>query len=247
MRSIASLVASGKSDRFLLVHAVIVPAALILGAVLARVAGLDERLEAAFYDAVTASFPARQSVLLETLGHRLAKAAVWGLWLLLVAMTVGCWFLPRLRGYRRILSATVLAMALGPAIVVVLKSINSYRCPWDLVQFGGVAHATSDWFVSHINAGRCFPSGHAAGGFSLIALSFAGVALGHAGVARAGLTAALAAGCAFSVVRMVQGAHFLSHNLWSAAIDWCAAALVFAPVLMSRRRCDGPDAPNEVR
>jgi len=36
-------------------------------------------------------------------------------------------------------------------------------------------------------------------------------------------------------VRIAQGAHFLSHNLWSAALCWGLAALVF-------QQSFGPDA-----
>jgi diacylglycerol kinase/membrane-associated PAP2 superfamily phosphatase len=204
-------------------------------AMLARSFGVDEHLETLFFDARLAGFPARQWPWLEAIGHRVAKSAVLGVWLLLVAAALAAMTVPRWRAYSGLLWTTVAAMGLGPLVVVVLKELNAYRCPWDLAQFGGVAQATSGWFVSRVNAGRCFPSGHAAGGFSLVALGFAGIALGHRGLRRAGLGAAVAVGVAFSLVRMAQGAHFLSHNLWSAAIDWCAAALVFAPAIMLGR------------
>lgn len=57
-----------------------------------------------------------------------------------------------------------------------------------------------------------------------------------------GLGPALVAGSLFSVVRMAQGAHFLSHNLWSAAIDWWVAALVFSPLLLGRTPPGGAGA-----
>ena len=125
-----------------------------------------------------------------------------------------------------------------------LMDISAFHCPWDLKSFGGFADYGSGWFVSPVQAGRCFPSGHAAGGFSLVALMFAGIAADHTRLRTIGLVAALCAGTAFSVVRIAQGAHFLSHNLWSAAIDWCAAALVFAPLLAHQarvRRAPSPD------
>ncbi|RPI46046.1 MAG: phosphatase PAP2 family protein, partial [Betaproteobacteria bacterium] len=197
------------------------------------------RISAAFFDPSARSFPARGWPLLEVLGHRIAKSAVVGLWLIIVTAAAASTLVPRLREHCASLWTTALAMALGPAIVVTLKDLNAYRCPWDLVQFGGVAEYGSGWFVSKINAGRCFPSGHAAGGFSLVALFFAGRALDHPRLQRAGLAAALGAGCVFSLVRVAQGAHFLSHNLWSAAIDWCTAALVFVPVMIA----PGTDEP----
>jgi len=230
-----SFSASRRFDRFLALHAFVVPACLALAALIARASGLDDRLAAAFFDPAAAGFPARQWALLEMLGHRVAKSAVWGLWLLLLASAAASLFVPRLRAHGALLWTSVAAMAVGPVLVVTLKGINSHRCPWDLARFGGYAQATSDWFVSRIEAGQCFPSGHAAAGFCLIAVYFAGVALGRPGLARAGLIVAIAAGCTFSAVRMAQGAHFLDHNLWSAAIAWGAAALTFAPLLLARQ------------
>lgn len=87
------------------------------------------------------------------------------------------------------------------------------------------------------------PSGHAAGGFSLIALHLAGIASGDRRLRALGLWTAVLAGSAFGLVRMAQGAHFLSHNLWAAAIDWAAATLVFVPLLAARARRRGPSGP----
>lgn len=235
MHAVPDLSFPNRSAGFLLRHAVLIPASIAVLAMLARSAGVDERLETLFFDAQLAGFPARQWPWLEAIGHRVAKSAVLGVWLLLVAGALAAMTVPRWRAYAGLLWTTVAAMGLGPLVVVLLKELNAYRCPWDLTQFGGVADAASGWFVSRINAGRCFPSGHAAGGFSLVALGFAGIALDHRGLRRAGLGAAIGVGVAFSVVRMAQGAHFLSHNLWSAAIDWCAAALVFAPAIILGR------------
>ena len=72
-------------------------------------------------------------------------------------------------------------------------------------------------------------------GFALIALYFLGRALGRPRIARIGLTGAIVVGFALSAVRVAQGAHFISHNLWAAAIDWFAAALVFTPLLARKR------------
>ncbi|MCC6531125.1 MAG: diacylglycerol kinase [Burkholderiales bacterium] len=223
------------ADRFLLIHACLIPLALAVAAFALHASGMDEHIAAAFFDPARSTFPARGWPLFETLGHRVAKSAVVGFWLSLLAAGVVSAAVPRFRGHAAIVWITVLAMALGPTIVVVLKEINAYRCPWDLVQFGGAAQYASGWFVPNVNAGRCFPSGHAAGGFSLVALFFAGCAGRNRRLQRAGLAAALLAGLGFSLVRIAQGAHFLSHNLWSAAIDWCAAALVFAPTLRAAR------------
>lgn len=212
----------------LFLHGLLIPAAFLLAAFAASRAGFDEAISTAFFDPATRAFPARAWAAIDLLGYRFAKSAVVTLWFTLLAIALSARFL-NLRAFpRRLLWATVAAMAAGPMIVVALKGLNGYHCPWDLKSFGGYADYAAGWFVPKTDAGRCFPGGHAAGGFSLVAVSFAGMAAGMERLRVAGLVAAMVAGAMFSLVRIAQGAHFLSHNLWSAAIVWCAAALVFA-------------------
>ena len=217
-----------QSRRFWWHHGVVVPGLFAAAALACKASGLDDALAAAVFDSATRQFWARDSTVMELVGHRLAKSAVFVCWFgLLVAAATAPW-IPALRTRRSLLWTTALAMASGPLLVVALKPLNAIQCPWDLKQFGGIADRASGWFVSAADAGRCFPSGHAAGGFSLVALSFAGAVAGSPRLRTAGLVAALGTGFAFSAVRMLQGAHFASHNLWSAAIDWACAALAFA-------------------
>ena len=220
-----------------------IPAGIAIVALTVRSSGIDEHVSALFFDAATRAFPARGSTVLELAGHQLAKSVVVMVWMVLLAASVASSILGELERSRAILWTTLVAMALGPSIVVLLKDINSLHCPWDLKRFGGYADFSNIWFVSPEHAGGCFPSGHAAGGFSLVALMFAGIAEGHMRLRRIGLVAVICAGVAFSAVRIAQGAHFLSHNLWAAAIDWCSAALAFAPLLMHRDRERGSARP----
>ena len=208
----------------------IVPLVIAALAVAAAVSGLDGLIARAFFDPVAADFPARGSAALELVGHRLGKSLVWAIWLLMLAAAIAAPRIGVLAARRRVLWTTVAAMALGPAVVSTLKLFTGPRCPWDLKAFGGFAEPATALLVSAGEAGRCFPAGHASGGFSLLALYFAGIALGDARLRRIGLWAGLIAGIGFSTVRMVQGAHFLSHNLWAAAVDWTLAMMVFAVV-----------------
>jgi len=225
-------------------NGVAVPALFAIAAIVCKLSGFDDALAASVFDPASQQFLARESTLVELLGHRLAKSAVFACWLALLAAALASSWIPQLRAQRKLLWVTALAMASGPLLVVVLKPLNAIHCPWDLKQFGGIADPASGWFVAAADARRCFPSGHAAGGFSFVALSFAGAVAGRPRLQRAGLVLALSAGFAFSAVRILQGAHFASHNLWSAAIDWAAAALVFALFFAatSRRRAPQPGA-----
>ncbi|MCX8113653.1 MAG: phosphatase PAP2 family protein [Burkholderiaceae bacterium] len=224
------------ASRFLLVHALLVPGALALAATLARQSGIDRSVADFFFDAARGGFPAHDWTWLELIGHRIAKSAAWAVWLAVLAAAFASLRVDRLAAYRGVLWTTVVAMAAGPLIVVGLKNINAHPCPWDLKQYGGFADDAAAWFVPAAQAGRCFPSGHAAGGFSMLALYFAGYAANDRRLMHAGLAIGLAAGFLFSAVRIAQGAHFVSHNLWSAAVVWFAAALVFAPLVMAQER-----------
>lgn len=227
-------------NAFSRIHLLLIPGLLALAAVFAHDSGLDRVLAGVFYDPVRGDFPAHASRILELLGHRLAKDAVTVVWLALLSATLSTHAWPRwqpaLTARRSALWSGVIGMALGPLIVVGLKGLNSSHCPWDLVEFGGGAELTSNWFVSAAEAGHCFPGGHAASGFSLVALYFMARALEQAQLARVVLLLGVLAGAAFSLIRMAQGAHFLSHNLWAAAICWFVAASAFCIEDLQRRQ-----------
>jgi len=215
---------------------VAIPSAFALLAWTASSSGFDRTISDVFYDASLREFPAHHNFWLELFGHRVAKAAIWIVALaVLVAAVVAPRIWPR-KDQQRALWVALPAMGVGPAIVYLLKQTTGQHCPWDLKAYGGFADATSKWFVASVDAGHCFPSGHASAGYALIALAFLGTAMGRPRLAYGGLAAAVLVGAAFSAVRVAQGAHFVSHNLWSAAIDWSAAALVFTPLLKRASR-----------
>lgn len=49
--------------------------------------------------------------------------------------------------------------------------------------------------------------------------------------ARGALIGALALGSVLSLGRTMQGAHFLSHNLWTLLFDWCICLLCYRLLL----------------
>lgn len=230
---------SGQTSFFRL-HLLVIPGALALAALLSHYSSLDRTLTAAFYDAASSRFPAHASSMLELFGHRLSKDAVTVVWLglLAAALSPNEWWSRRLAwmANRSILWAAVIGMALGPLIVVGLKGLNSYHCPWDLAEFGGAAEFSSNWFVAAAEIGYCFPGGHAASGFSLVALYFMAHAMEKPRLANVLLGLAIFIGITFSIIRMAQGAHFLSHNLWAGAICWFFAALVSCVEHSQRRQ-----------
>ncbi|HWT54035.1 MAG TPA: phosphatase PAP2 family protein [Rhodocyclaceae bacterium] len=228
------------SASFFRTHLLLIPITLGLMGELSHFSGFDHALEMIFYDTASNSFPAHASAALEMFGHHFAKTAVSMVWLALLVCVLSTYAWPRWRpnwtARRPALWSAFVGMAMGPLIVSALKGMNSYHCPWDLVDFGGGAEFTSSWFVPAAEVGHCFPGGHASSGFCLAALYFLARETDNPRLMRVMLMTTLAVGISFSLIRMVQGAHFLSHNLWSAAICWAAAALAFVPLYVQRQR-----------
>ena len=203
-----------------------------------KLSGLDLQVSDAYYSFEHFGFPERANAVLELVGHRSAKSIVLAGWFVLLGAAIAAHFDSATRPWRPILWGTVIGMALGPIVVSSLKSVTSFHCPWDLVRYAGPALDGERIFVRPREAGQCFPAGHSAGGFSLFALYFGLQAAGRRWAARWALVMALFVGSAFSYVRIIQGAHFLSHTLWSAGIDWIAAGLPLC--LIASRAPAGP-------
>ncbi|BAP45625.1 PA-phosphatase-like phosphoesterase [Pseudomonas sp. StFLB209] len=180
-------------------------------------------------------FIGAHSYWLETILHDRAKQLVIAMALGFAVAFALSWKVAALRPWRRTLGYIVLAMGLSTAVITPLKNLTQVQCPWSLSDFGGVETHTP--LLSHrapsLKPGLCWPGGHAATGFSLLALFFA-LRDRKPGAARVALVFAIALGALFSLGRMMQGAHFLSHNLWTLLIDWliclgCYRWLLYRP------------------
>lgn len=102
-------------------------------------------------------------------------------------------------------------------IVGLLKAHSSHACPWYMT------HETSTGFIWDFSAtaGHCFPGGHASTGFALVTGYFV-YRLHQTQRAWFYLIAAMIIGFAMGWAQMMRGAHFLSHNLWTA---WVCVAV----------------------
>lgn len=201
---------------------------------------LDHLLIARYYDASVHAFPLRDDFFLQNVMHSGAKLLAIGIAFAVFGAFLLTWLLPNWASQRRRLLWIAAGMAGGSLLVSVLKHGSALHCPWDLAEFGGYApfHGLFDSLPAGVGAGRCFPGGHASGGFALMAFYF-GLRDTHALAARLCLAAGLTAGMAMGWSQMMRGAHFLSHNLWSAWTVWTFLALLYLlvpPVSMKRVR-----------
>jgi membrane-associated PAP2 superfamily phosphatase len=217
-------------DWLLMFGAPLLAAAALLGL---EATDVDRTVSMWFFDPASGMFPLRYNIFLETVLHQWTKYVVVLLACLALAGLALSFIVAPLRPQRRLLLFVALSLVLAPATVSGLKLLSNKHCPWDLEEFGGFLPYTRllDTTPPGLKAGNCFPAGHASTGFVLMAFYFAGRARQRPGLARAGLAAGLAAGMVLGLGRMLQGAHFLSHTLWSAVACWTVLALLYAAIL----------------
>ena len=161
--------------------------------------------------------------------HVAGRNASVALWCIVVtALAMAC-MRRHWRAWRRPLACLALSVLLSTALVAWIKSWSNMDCPWDLLRYGG-ERAYVDLFSARpagMPRGACFPAGHASGGYAWMAAYFFFLAVRLAWRWH-GLVAGLALGLAFGVSQQLRGAHFLSHDLWTAALCWLVAVAVHA-------------------
>jgi membrane-associated PAP2 superfamily phosphatase len=127
-----------------------------------------------------------------------------------------------------------LSIGLGTGLVTLGKQTTNRHCPWDCDLYGGKVPYVQlfESPPAGCKEGKCFPAGHAAGGFSLMSLYFAFYRRRR--LALAGLAVGLALGALFGFGQVARGAHFVSHNIWTAAICWLVTLILYVFLFRGR-------------
>lgn len=190
---------------------------------------LDRRLIDSYYDPAGHGFPLRDNALMENLMHSGLKLVVVAIGIAVLGAFLLSYVVPQMP--RRRLLWLFAGMAGATLLVSTVKHNSALHCPWDLAEYGGYApfHGLFDRLPGNVAPGRCFPSGHASGGFSLLAFYFA-LRDTDARMSRLSLVAALALGTVMGWSQMMRGAHFLSHVVWSAWMEWTFLAVLYRVV-----------------
>ncbi|WP_169577616.1 phosphatase PAP2 family protein [Sinimarinibacterium sp. CAU 1509] len=218
---------------------------LLTLALFAKLTGLDLWVADRFADGVH-GFPWAHHWLTQKLLHD------GGAWLIRIfAIALLLLAIVRSGAVRRAAVYLLAALALTTGSVAVIKQAVDKDCPWSLDRYGGqqptllLVYGT----VSGKKPGHCFPGGHSSGGFSLLALYFVARRWRPRDAGKV-LVAAAAVGFGFALTQWARGAHFVSHDLTSAAIAWVCAAWL-APFLHRPARTPQPqvgaDRPKNAR
>lgn len=222
---------------YLLTHVVGVTLILACLACWVQTTGLDLRLARMLFDPALDDFPLHGSRWLELLGHRMVLALPIGVGLAAAGVAAASFRIPAWRRWRGTALAVAATCLTGQLLINQLKHHTTLPRPYDLETLGGYTPYPAHWWTwTRARAGGALPSGHAGAGYALLSLYFAGWALGKPAWRWGGLAVGVAAGLGFSAVRILQGAHFLSQTIWSAALMWLLAAAFFHPVIVGAAR-----------
>ncbi len=206
------------------IYAVIFAAALVLFLLLPQ---LDLWVSGLFYARgrgfVMANWPP------VILVYRAVPWVAWGI--ILVTAGAAIWLFlvrrPLWRFDRKALLFVAFSIALGPGLLAntVLKDHWGRARPVQIEAFGGSRAFTPAPLPAAECARNCsFVSGHAALGFSLVAFAFL---LPPGPRRRRGIGAALAFGGVVGLVRIAQGAHFLSDIVFAGLLVFGTTALLY--------------------
>ena len=174
------------------------------------------------------SWPLRGHWLTENVLHVAGRNFVI---LLAVSVIVGIAFSFRsdwVKPYRKGLIYLFCSVLASVLLVRIGKSFTHMTCPWDVIEFGGRMLHSSLFarLPEGAEFGQCFPGGHASGGFAWVALYYV-LREYRPHLAKFGLIFGVSLGLVFGIGQELRGAHFLSHDLWSLAIAWTSASLLY--------------------
>lgn len=165
-------------------------------------------------------------------GGRLLTGSVWlyffGVWLASFRYTT-------LVFLRRAYCYVWVAMICAGSCVTLLKRITNVDCPWALALFDGTypyVRLLEDR-PDYLPLSECFPSAHAAAGFAFLSLYFLWRDY-HRFWAYTGLGIGLLLGFLYGYGQQARGAHFVSHDIWAAAVCWFVCLFVYKCIFKGR-------------
>jgi lipid A 4'-phosphatase len=205
----------------------------ILGALFFFFPVLDLWTAARFYD------PDHGFLISETSSGKVMPFLPWlteffvcGCWLVIAVNMVRIYFLGKKRplvASNRIIIFLLFTLGIGPGLVVnmILKDHSGRARPFQVTEFGGARHFTPAFVISDQCKTNCsFVSGDASIGYFGLAFVFV---MRRRRILIA--SAAMFAGTLIGIVRMAQGAHFLSDVVFSGVFTLLTGWLLYFLIL----------------
>lgn len=140
--------------------------------------------------------------------------------------------------YRHGLLVVILSLIIVPSVIGGIKATSNIACPKDITHFGGqIVYVKLFNHYSDENLPatkqKCFPAGHASGGFALMSLYYLFQAPRNR---RAALTVSLVLGWVMGSYKMIIGDHFFSHTFVTMLLSWLFInIIVIIDILISNK------------
>lgn len=202
----------------------VLPSVLFVGVLIAiEWFQLDRLLAGFIYDNDLHSWSLRSNYLLEEVIHKDGRL----LFALMIVSLIALYFTPRYKMHKRPLAFLILSVLISVISINLIKKISGVPCPWSVDEFGGTQHIMH-WFNGFNGQSGCFPAGHASAGYAWVALYFFAL-VQRRSLRFHGLFFGLGLGFIYGFAQELRGAHFLSHDIWTAAICWVVPAALFHP------------------
>lgn len=118
------------------------------------------------------------------------------------------------------------AIALVPLTVAIVKKYSNIYCPYALELYGGdkpYVRLFGEYEVLLEKPGRCFPAGHASGGFAFMALYYY---YRERSKKLIGLFVGIALGLIMGMYQIARGHHFLSDTLVTMELAWLVIIII---------------------
>lgn len=134
--------------------------------------------------------------------------------------------------YKNGLLIVLLSCVLIPLLINSLKAVTNVPCPDNIRHYGGnypyvtVLSKYPPTFHATGNI-KCYPAGHASGGFALMSLFFLFMSKRNKTIA---LVSAISIGWTIGIYKMIIGDHFFSHTFVSMIISWLVILLIAGSV-----------------
>jgi len=142
---------------------------------------------------------------------------------------------PLIKEYKKGIIIVILSAIFVPSSVGLLKKYTNMPCPKNEIHYGGLYPRTAVWekypenFKLKIT--KCWPAGHASGGFALLSLFFLFKKRKNRLIA---LSAAMSIAWSMGLYKMLIGDHFLSHTVITMILAWLIILIISKIVNLNR-------------
>lgn len=195
---------------------------------LGQYTNIDLAIEDYYYDPKLQTFPWYNTWFADRFMHSILKNVIikFGqcllLFIILDVLFRFNWMTPLYRLQSRFVGLIALFV---PSLITGLKQLSGLHCPVDLARYGSgdiAFYRFLDAIPAQINAGHCFPAGHATSGLWLAAFCIFWLPTKPKKAVQV-FFVGLSVGLIMGWIQQMRGQHFLFHTLWSA---WLTSLIV---------------------